>query len=93
VEVIHDPELEKDFPRCWPHLVTVHMQDGRTHALLSEYPPGRVAPIPQAAVDAKFLSQSARYLGDAGAGKALELLRDVDRVKNMREIAGALACR
>ena len=68
------------------------MQDGRTHALLSEYPPGRMAPIPQAAVDAKFLSQSARYLGDAGANKALALLRGVNRVGDMRDVARALAC-
>ncbi len=93
VEVVHDAELERDFPRCWPHLLTVHMRGGHTHALLSEYPPGRVAPIPQSAVDAKFLSQSARYLGGAGARQALETLRRVDRIGNMREIAGLLACR
>lgn len=92
VEVVHDPELEKDFPRCWPHRVTVTMRGGQSHTLLSEYPPGRVTPIASSAVDAKFLSQSVPYLGETGARNALDLLRSVDGVTDMRIIAGALVC-
>ena len=92
VEVVHDTELEKDFPRCWPHRVTVTMRGGQTHTLLSEYPPGRITPIAASAVDSKFLSQCVPYLGETGARNALDLLRSVDSVTDMRKFAEALVC-
>lgn len=91
VRVVHDDALEKDFPRCWPHLVTVRMKDGRSHALLSEYPPGRLSPVPAAAVNDKFVAQSAAYLGDVGAQRALALLRGIDGAKSMQSLARSLA--
>jgi 2-methylcitrate dehydratase PrpD len=92
VRVIHDSALEADFPRTWPHRVTVHMDSGQSYSLLSEYPPGRLAPIPRAAVDAKFVAQCAVGLGEAKARSALEMLRGIDQIKNMRVLARALAC-
>jgi hypothetical protein len=70
--------------------VTIELNDGRRYSTLSEYPPGRVAPIPRATVDAKFLEQSSRYLGDSGARKALEILRGLPDVRDMRTVADAL---
>jgi 2-methylcitrate dehydratase PrpD len=92
VRVMHDAALEADFPRCWPHRVTVHMNDGQSHALLSEYPPGRVAPIPRAAVDHKFIGQCAAYLGEDRAASVLETLHAIQNVKSMRAVGRALAC-
>lgn len=91
VRVVHDDVLEKDFPRSWPHLVTVRMKDGQSHALLSEYPPGRVSPVPASAVDEKFRTQAAAYLGEQGAGAALALLRGVGRTNSMQTLARSLA--
>ena len=91
VRVVHDPLLETEFPRCWPHLLTVHMNDGQSHSLLSEYPPGRATPIPREAIDDKFTSQCAPYLGVAGAKCALEMLRGVDQIKNISVLARVLA--
>lgn len=91
IRVVHDAGLEKDFPRSWPHRVMIEMSDGTQYSTLSEYPPGRIAPIPSAIVDKKFLEQSSRYLGDAGASKALELLRGCADATDMRTIASALA--
>lgn len=92
VHVVHDELLEKDFPRCWPHQVTVHMKSGESHSLLSEYPPGRVAAIARDAVDDKFLSQSAVYLGGQKARTALDSLRSIAQVTNMKELVQALVC-
>jgi 2-methylcitrate dehydratase PrpD len=91
VRVVHDSELEKDFPRCWPHRVTIDMKDGNRFSTLSEYPPGRVTPVPSETVDRKFLEQSSRYLGDAGARNALEQLRACADARDMRGVAAALA--
>jgi hypothetical protein len=59
--------------------------------MLSEYPPGRVAPIPRATVDRKFLAQSARYLGEQGAAQVLEALRGLERAGDMRAVIATLA--
>ena len=91
VRVVHDETLEKDFPRCWPHLVTVRMKDGQRYALLSEYPPGRMSAVPTAVVNDKFMAQSATSLGEAGARQALDMLRDVERTRSMNSLARALA--
>jgi hypothetical protein len=58
---------------------------------LSEYPPGREAPIPRAAVDAKFLSQSAPVLGAQRAQAALQTLRGIAEIKNVRPLGAVLA--
>jgi 2-methylcitrate dehydratase PrpD len=93
VRVVHDAELEKDFPRCWPHRVTIEMTDGAKHSTLSEYPPGRVTPVPSGTVDRKFLEQASRYLGEAGARAALDRLRGCAEARDMREVALTLAGR
>lgn len=91
VRVVHDAELEKEFPRSWPHRVTVDMDGGERYSILSEYPPGRVSPIPRASVDQKFLEQSSRYLNEDGARKALELIRGLEDVRDIRAVTTALA--
>ena len=93
VRVLHDAELEKDFPLSWPHRVTIHMHDGRQFSMLSEYPPGRIAPTPRAIVDQKFLEQTSRYLEDRGARNALELIRGMEDVHDVRSVTVALAGR
>jgi 2-methylcitrate dehydratase PrpD len=91
VKVVHDTELEQDFPRCWPHRVSVVMHDGRQYSTRIDYPPGRVSPIPPHLVDAKFIQNSAPYLGDRGALQALEALRAVATAPDMRPVARLLS--
>jgi 2-methylcitrate dehydratase PrpD len=91
VRVVHDPVLEQDFPQRWPHRVAVEMENGERYATLSEYPPGRVAPIPSATVDRKFLAQSASRLGEQGAARALEALRALEDTNDMRTVTAKLA--
>jgi hypothetical protein len=50
-------ELEKNFPRCWPHYLKISMKNGQTYDFLCQYPPGREQPISSAQVDEKFLHQ------------------------------------
>lgn len=93
VHVAHDPLLEKEFPRCWPHRVAIEMNDGARFVLVSDYPPGRVAPIPRATIDDKFLALSSPYLGDQGAIKALASLRALEQVEDLRLVTRALPSR
>ncbi len=92
VSVTHDKELEKDFPRCWPHYLKISMKNGQTYDFLSQYPPGREQPISSAQVDEKFLHQSIPFLGQEKANKALSLLRQVDQLKHMTPLTQCLAC-
>lgn len=91
VHVLHDDELENDFPRCWPHRVTIETSNNEKFTLLSEYPPGRVTPITRVDIDAKFLDQSSPYLGEHGARRALQSLRDIGEVDNIRAVTEMLA--
>ncbi|GAA4341523.1 MmgE/PrpD family protein [Pigmentiphaga soli] len=91
VRVVHDAELEREFPRCWPHRVTITMRDGRRFAARSDYPPGRTSPVPSATVDAKFAENAAPYLGDAGARRALEALRALEACGDVGRVARLLA--
>lgn len=90
VRVLHDVELEKCFPGSWPHRVTIEMKDGKRFSTLSEYPPGRVTPVPSATVDQKFLEQSTRYLGARGAKQALGALRRLENIQDVRALTRAL---
>jgi 2-methylcitrate dehydratase PrpD len=89
VKVVHDEELEKIFPKCWPHRLTIAMDDGTVHTGFSEFPPGRVTPIPSARVDEKFLKQATPFLGEERAVKALAALRGIAGTGDVRE-AGRL---
>jgi len=91
VRVVHDDVLEKDFPRSWPHRVTIETYGNAQFSLLSEYPPGRTTPIPRATIDEKFLDQSLRHLGKQGAQDALRSLRGIEQVDNMRAVTATLA--
>ena len=88
--VVHDAELEKLFPRQWPHRVTIAMKDGRQHSILSEYPPGRVTPVPSSTVDAKFLDHVTPCLGAAQGARTLAALRGCADARDMRDVTAAL---
>jgi 2-methylcitrate dehydratase PrpD len=90
VRVVHDAELEKRFPKQWPHRVTIAMKDGRQHSTLSEYPPGRVTPVPSSTVDAKFLDHVTPYLGAAQSARTLASLRGCADARDMRDVAAGL---
>lgn len=91
VKVVHDDKLEEEFPTCWPHVVTVVMRDGRRLSARSDYPPGRVSPVPSASVDAKFMINASPYLGERGAQRALEALRTIATASNVSAIARLLS--
>jgi 2-methylcitrate dehydratase PrpD len=93
VRVVHDAELEQDFPRCWPHRVSVVMRDGRRYSTRTDYPPGRLSPVPSSSVDDKFIENAAPYLGDGRALQALEALRTIATASDIRPVARLLSAR
>ncbi len=90
IRVVNDPALEKQFPRMWPHRLTITLVDGRTVSTLSEYPPGRTSPISQDTVDNKFLENCSPYLGSNGAHQALSMIRNLHGSSDIRELTRIL---
>jgi 2-methylcitrate dehydratase PrpD len=93
VKVVHDDELEQDFPRCWPHRLTVVMHDGRRFSTRSDYPPGRLSPVPSPSVDAKFIQNAAPYLGEQRAQHAVEALRTIATASDVGPVIRLLSTR
>lgn len=88
--VTNDPDLERLFPRSWPHRVTVVMVDGQRFSALSEYPPGRVVPASQHAIDEKFIAHSAPYLGPQQSRQTLAMIRGLETCSNIQTVTAAL---
>lgn len=91
MKVVHADDLEARYPTSWPHRVTIELCDGTRHTVVSEYPPGRVTPIPSATVDRKFLDNVTPVLGAATAARLLEALRTIDRCPDVRTVTAMLA--
>lgn len=86
VGVLHDESLESRYPASWPHHVTVYMKNGEVHEALSEYPPGRVDPIPDNVVEAKFRDLTTPRLGEEQAARLLTEIRNVEAVDDIGEV-------
>jgi len=91
--VRHDPALEQEFPAAWPHRVDIFMRDGTHFSMKSDYPPGRVEPIPAQSIDSKFIRNAAACLGRDGANRALEALRTIGTATGLKAVTPLLAGR
>jgi 2-methylcitrate dehydratase PrpD len=90
IHVIHDPAFEHLFPHSCPHRVTITLTDGREFSMLSEYPPGWLAPIPQSIVDGKFLDHCSARLGSSRARQLLPLIRGLQDCPDLRGLIRTL---
>lgn len=86
IAVLHDEELEKSYPAKWPHRMTIAMRDGRTFEGLSEYPPGRLEPIPAELVEAKFASLARGVLGEQAATALAAQVGRLEQLSDIREM-------
>jgi len=91
IRVINDPALEQLVPRMCPHRLTITLDDGRTFAMLSEYPPGWTSRIAQATVDGKFLEHGSACLGSSRAQQSLSLIRRLPDCADIRELTEILS--
>lgn len=85
VRVVHDPQLDEQYPARWPHRLTVHCTGDRTLRTESAFPPGGPqAPLTENEVAAKFDSLAHPVLGVKAAHEvrvavaALESAPDVE---------------
>lgn len=90
VRVIHDSQLESQYPANWPHRITVHLRDGRNIEGVSPNPPGGMGDqIPTPVVEAKFSANAEAALG-SNIGNVIEQIRCLAREPSMRTAARLL---
>lgn len=91
VRVVHDSELESQYPAQWPHRITVRLRDGRTLEGLSPNPPGGLGDrIATPVVEAKFAANSGAAFG-ANVQKVIAQVRGLEREPAMRRAASLLS--
>jgi 2-methylcitrate dehydratase PrpD len=83
VRVHHDPKLDSQYPRRWPHRIAVSLRDGNRVVLESDYPP--VADSAHARD--KFKSLAGPVLGPE---RADEVVGVVDRLETLPDLASLL---
>lgn len=86
VSVVHDESLESRYPASWPHHVKVYMKNGEVHEALCEYPPGRLSPIPESVVEAKFRGLATPLLGEERAARLLAAIRNVEALDDIGQV-------
>lgn len=90
VRVAIDPDLDRLFPQSWPIRLTIVTKDGQRFSTLSEYPPGRVVPAQQDAIDKKFIEHSEPYLGPQRSRQTLATIRGLETCSNIQILTAAL---
>jgi 2-methylcitrate dehydratase PrpD len=92
VAVVHDPDLERDYPARWPHRLTVRCRDGRTLRADSDFPPGGPqAPLGEGQVVDKFLALAGPACGREGAERVCGQVLRLEAVDDVAGLIGLLA--
>jgi 2-methylcitrate dehydratase PrpD len=87
VEVSHDPELDKVFPRSWPARVKIRTTDGQDIDKKVDCPKGDVDnPLSEDELVMRFKEHSDRVFDRTQQGRVVESLRQVESLKDMREL-------
>jgi len=91
VYVVGDAELEKTFPDLRRTIVEVVTNDGKRFVRQVDYPKGYPEnPLTQAEVEGKFLDMATSALSLRQAEKIVALVKTIERVANIEELAGTL---
>jgi 2-methylcitrate dehydratase PrpD len=91
VQVVSDPELDRDFPDCYTSIVEVDTKDGRRFSNRVVYAKGTPEnPLTWDDVVEKFLLLTAPFVADSAARKIIDLIREIESLSNVRKLADRL---
>jgi 2-methylcitrate dehydratase PrpD len=91
VEMRADPSLESGRDGSRPATVTVHLRDGATHSLHSRFPKGgSEVPMSNEELQAKFADCARNVLSDSDRDRALEMIRGIETLDNVRPLMDLL---
>jgi 2-methylcitrate dehydratase len=84
IRVVRQPEFMGRYPQALPTRVTVRTQSGKEYAKQVDYPLGHPRnPMPDHEVEEKFLKLAAGQLGRARAREVIDLVWQLDLVKDI----------
>jgi 2-methylcitrate dehydratase len=87
VNFVLDEEIDRVYPREWPSIVEVVMQDGQTFNCRVDSPKGsRENPMTWKAVQNKFKNLTVSMIGDERADRVIHLIEDMQNNNNWTDI-------
>jgi 2-methylcitrate dehydratase len=94
VKVAEDPVLSEMYPEGSPGRVTIVMRSGERHVAEIRYPKGHHKnPMTDDDIESKFNNLCAERLDAAQRDRALEMLWQLDRLDDVRDLIALLAAR
>ncbi len=91
-ELVADPEIEGTYPRFYPGIVTVYLKNGRScRKRVDHFPGDPKSPMTDAQAEEKLRNQAAPYLTPGQIQKVIDTVWTLDRLENVRQLAGMLA--
>lgn len=87
IRVIRQPEFMGRYPQAMPTRITVRTQSGKEYVKQADYPLGHPRnPMPDHDVEEKFLRLAAERLDRARARQVIDLVWQLDRVKDISTV-------
>jgi 2-methylcitrate dehydratase len=91
VSFVLDDEINEIYPRAFPSIVEIVMQNGKRHKVRIDVLKGSVEnPMSWQEIQEKFKAPASSVVGEKKAGAIIELVEDLENIKDVTEIASLL---
>ena len=88
VNFVLDDEINRIYPREFPSIVEIAMRNGKKHKVRINVLKGSVKdPMSWQEIQEKFKAPALRVIGEKKAGAIIELIEDLENIKDVTEIA------
>jgi 2-methylcitrate dehydratase PrpD len=93
IEIVRDVDMDRRSPSTRAAWVELQVADGRTFKAPEQLAPGHweLGGAPWADVEEKFTALVSRRLGSQSSSRIVELVRDLEHVKQMKDLGAALS--
>jgi 2-methylcitrate dehydratase PrpD len=92
VKCIHDPEIEKDFPRKWKAVAEIRTTDGRAYTAKVDYPKGDPEnPFTWEELIEKFRNLISKVFSENRQDQIIKTIRSLDQSPDVTELSNLLA--
>ena len=92
VKLIHDPELDKEYPKMWPAWVKILMNDGQTLETAVPTCKGDPAnPLSEAELKQKFHDLASRVISEESTKKLIDDIGRLDEFSDLNDMTASLS--
>jgi 2-methylcitrate dehydratase PrpD len=91
VRVIHDPDLDRDYPHVYSTRLIIRLHDGTEFSNRVDFPKGHPRnPIAPEELIAKYRNLAVHGFSKEAAGRLLDIVADVEQLADVSELGSAL---